>query len=416
MSGTSMTAQEIVATALRKLGVVNRRDTINSQEMEDGLEALWMLLDSWNTQSFMIPFYTKLTFPIDPSKREYTIGPNGDFDVPRPLEIIEAYWTDPVGTSYRMTRAGVQDFVEGYPFKETTVGRPYQFYYEPSIPAGQIRLQFFPLEGDFLNLIVELPFSAEYAPCNASCQTDCSTSETADSTDYRISISNPNDLAITQNQINLLTANMRTYVDGRCESCCDPSFAYGFDTGIQFNGTGNTDDDATITLNGTEDSVTENIVITFSDANNYTVVGDVSGALGSGVVGVAFSSPVVEMVINAGTVPFDAGDEYSLTLWRTEANLKAKTTMNPTQLCVTEATTFPPGYQNCLIWNLAEFLAPEYNMEAAPPTVTRMAITSLNNIKARNSRVPRAVIDTALRQRWLWYNVQSGPAGVSGGW
>ena len=54
MSGTSMTAQEIVATALRKLGVVNRRDTINSQEMEDGLEALWMLLDSWNTQSFVI--------------------------------------------------------------------------------------------------------------------------------------------------------------------------------------------------------------------------------------------------------------------------------------------------------------------------------------------------------------------------
>jgi len=67
--------------------------------------------------------------------------------------------------------------------------------------------------------------------------------------------------------------------------------------------------DGTITLLiGTGSSVVETITITFTSSTAFDVVGSVTGALGSGTVGVAFTSSVVDFTIVAGGTAWAAAD------------------------------------------------------------------------------------------------------------
>lgn len=63
---------------------------------------------------------------------------------------------------------------------------------------------------------------------------------------------------------------------------------------------------------GGSSSVAETFTITATSATEFDVVGSTAGAIGTAEVGVAFVHPRVSFRINAGTVPFEVGDEWKL--------------------------------------------------------------------------------------------------------
>jgi hypothetical protein len=67
-------------------------------------------------------------------------------------------------------------------------------------------------------------------------------------------------------------------------------------------------------LIGTAGSVLETITVTFTSSTAFDVSGSVSGALGSGTVGVAFSSSVAGFTIVAGGAAWQAGDTIVFTM------------------------------------------------------------------------------------------------------
>lgn len=75
--------------------------------------------------------------------------------------------------------------------------------------------------------------------------------------------------------------------------------------------TGNGTCSAVVTNDAT--TLTENITVTFSAADAFTVVGSVSGAMGSGAPGVAFTdaNSKVSFTITAGETPFVSGDKFT---------------------------------------------------------------------------------------------------------
>ena len=108
------TVYNLIYTALRKLGVLNRRDVLKQADLEDGIEALWTMLDRISNQSLMIPFAQKFEFPVVSTKRVYTVGPDGDFKMPRPLgDPVKLSWRDSVGTDYDIQLTDVQGYMEG---------------------------------------------------------------------------------------------------------------------------------------------------------------------------------------------------------------------------------------------------------------------------------------------------------------
>jgi hypothetical protein len=74
-----------------------------------------------------------------------------------------------------------------------------------------------------------------------------------------------------------------------------------------FTGTGN----GTIDARGGSASVVETITVTFSSSTAFSVVGSVSGALGSGVVGTPFTSTKANLTITAGGTAFVATDAFT---------------------------------------------------------------------------------------------------------
>jgi hypothetical protein len=78
---------------------------------------------------------------------------------------------------------------------------------------------------------------------------------------------------------------------------------------VTYAGTGN----GTITqVIGGADAITENIVVTFSNATTAAVVGATSGALGTATVGTLFSCANIEFMLKAGGTAFVSGDAFTV--------------------------------------------------------------------------------------------------------
>ena len=78
-----------------------------------------------------------------------------------------------------------------------------------------------------------------------------------------------------------------------------------------FTGTG----DGTISsITGGSATVSETITVSFSSATAFSVTGSVSGSIGAGVVGSAFTSNKINFTITAGATPFSAGSAFTIVM------------------------------------------------------------------------------------------------------
>ena len=97
---------------------------------------------------------------------------------------------------------------------------------------------------------------------------------------------------------------------------------------ITYSGTGN----GKLEVEAGPDPVEENIVITaLTDTSTFSVVGSVSGAIGTATVGTRFTSAQVNLLITPGGTAFDAGDAWTVpTVPRTWTDLVAFTGLTST--------------------------------------------------------------------------------------
>jgi len=105
MAGTPVvnaTVQKIIDAALNKIGVLANGETAEADDAQVCLDALNMMVDSWNTESLMIYTYTMSEFSLVAGQRVYTIGPGGNFDVDRPI-------VQPIAAKLRLNLQQIQD-------------------------------------------------------------------------------------------------------------------------------------------------------------------------------------------------------------------------------------------------------------------------------------------------------------------
>lgn len=69
---------------------------------------------------------------------------------------------------------------------------------------------------------------------------------------------------------------------------------------------------AAIVATPTATAVAETITILFTDPNDFTVTGSVSGSLGTGTVGTPFTSSVIGFTLTAGSTANVSGDSYTI--------------------------------------------------------------------------------------------------------
>jgi hypothetical protein len=342
------TTYNLIYTALRKLGVLNRRDVLKQADLEDGIEAFWTLLDRISNQDLMIPFNQRFVFPVVSTKRIYTVGPGGDFVMPRPIgDPVKLSWRDSVGTDYNITLTDVQGYMEGEPFKETTIGRPRLAYYNPMFPNAELNFGYYPLDTDSLVMWAKIPFTAELYTGGYGCS--CSSGCAAKGYD---------ECQCYTGEDECLVADLNYTVS--CEEQLQPA-----DT----------------------QAVIDQAIAQLQSTHGNSIDCSCSGTLDITYSQGSFTGNPVQCSVSY------------------KAAAKTTFTINPE---INEFLEIPPGYWNFLLWHLCIDLAPEYDMEATPTIVAR-ASQAEQDIKNQNDQTPELRMDNSLLYPGKGYNINSGP-------
>lgn len=98
----SVTRDQVILSALRKLGVVEPSDTsatIDSNILANCAQALNLMVKSMVTSGIKLWTVTELTIPLVSSKTSYTIAPSGaDVTSDKPLKLIQAFLRNTAST------------------------------------------------------------------------------------------------------------------------------------------------------------------------------------------------------------------------------------------------------------------------------------------------------------------------------
>lgn len=85
-----MIVREMIAGALRLLGVYGAGETPADEDLNDGLLALNEMLNAWNAEHLSVYMIYNALLPLTAGTRWNTIGPGGTFDTFRPVKIETA--------------------------------------------------------------------------------------------------------------------------------------------------------------------------------------------------------------------------------------------------------------------------------------------------------------------------------------
>lgn len=82
-----MTVRDLINGSFRLLGTLASGEQATAPEAEDARTALNSLLDSWKLERLMVYAILPQTFPLVGGQLSYTLGPTGDWDTERPVQI-----------------------------------------------------------------------------------------------------------------------------------------------------------------------------------------------------------------------------------------------------------------------------------------------------------------------------------------
>lgn len=148
------TASGLIASAMKKIGVLTKSETPDSDESADGLVALNALLSSWSNESLLVYSRVTETLSLVAGTGSYTIGTGYTFNTIRPVLIVEAHTTNS-GTDTHMDIVS-DEVYNAIPVK-TTQGIPEFLNFSNAFPASTIRLYPVPDSAYSMTLVSEKP-------------------------------------------------------------------------------------------------------------------------------------------------------------------------------------------------------------------------------------------------------------------
>lgn len=131
------TAGDIVRAALGKLLVLSSQDTLTSAEVEDGLDALNAMMDSWWNESLAVYQIKQESFPLTAAVGAYTIGSGGTWNTTRPVRITGGFVRyQSVDYQLQILDRPQYDLIS----YKTNQGIPLALFYDRAYPLGTVTL------------------------------------------------------------------------------------------------------------------------------------------------------------------------------------------------------------------------------------------------------------------------------------
>lgn len=82
---------ELLSSAMRRAGAIASGEVPTADELNDSLLVLNDILENLSTERLSVWAASDLTYTTVPGQAQYTMGPGGNFNAPRPLAILDGY-------------------------------------------------------------------------------------------------------------------------------------------------------------------------------------------------------------------------------------------------------------------------------------------------------------------------------------
>lgn len=94
------TVLQLITDALSDIGAIAIGEPVPSAEADSALRALVQMVEQWNSEGMMV-YNTEINvFNLVVGQSSYTVGTGGNFNIPRPAQVLAAYNRDVRGIDY----------------------------------------------------------------------------------------------------------------------------------------------------------------------------------------------------------------------------------------------------------------------------------------------------------------------------
>jgi len=171
-SGTttfSVTRDDIIKGALRKIGVVAQGELPTADQTTEAAFALNLLVKAWEADGMPLWALRTTPIPLTANKKDYTIGIGKDVVTDKPLKVLQAWNRSTGNVDIPMRLLTKQEYnILG---NKSTTGKPIQLYYEPSANYGTVFLFPTPAAADVLESTIYIVYQRPYEDFNISTDT-----------------------------------------------------------------------------------------------------------------------------------------------------------------------------------------------------------------------------------------------------
>lgn len=160
------TVATIINRAMRLIGQVGAGETPNTAENADALVALNAMLDSWKNDGLLCWSHQEEQLSLVASQASYTIGPSGNLNTTRPVEIVSAYVREN-GYDHPMERLNSEEYAAVIDKTETS-DWPTSYYYAPTMATATLYVYPVPDNSTHkIRLVTRVPIAAFSATSDA---------------------------------------------------------------------------------------------------------------------------------------------------------------------------------------------------------------------------------------------------------
>jgi len=136
------TVREMVNGAARLINIIQQNESMTGDNLNVALYSLRNMIDSWSNNRLLIYKINEYVFPLT-GAQTYTLGPGGDWDVPRPMKIQTAYARLQPNQIQQLDIAMQPLTIEQYAgvgVKNTPSTFPFAYYDDNSYPLRNVTL------------------------------------------------------------------------------------------------------------------------------------------------------------------------------------------------------------------------------------------------------------------------------------
>jgi hypothetical protein len=134
----SLNRDQVIKAALRKLVVLPSGGSPSTAQTDDATDALQALVKAFQADGMPLWKITSQSFTVVDGTSSYTVGPSQTINCPKPLKVLQAFYTVSGGDNVPMNVYNRYDF--NILPQVNVEGAPVTLYYQPLRTTGTITL------------------------------------------------------------------------------------------------------------------------------------------------------------------------------------------------------------------------------------------------------------------------------------